>query len=66
MDSYVVNMMTGTSMAIQISLLYAHMVAHTQTPFLSFIVLWFIHVGCCGPGLQLALGLSLGLDIVTL
>ena len=55
----------STSVAIHISLLNASMVAYMQTPFLSFIVLWSIHVGCCGLYPQLALGSSLGPDIIT-
>jgi len=42
MNPYAVHMMSGASVAIHISLLYASMVAHMQTSFLSFIVLWFI------------------------
>jgi len=66
MDPYAVNMMLCTPVAIHISLLYASMVAHVHIPFLSFIVLWSIDVGCCGSYLQLALALSLGPDIMTL
>jgi len=66
MDPHVVNMMLGTSVAIYISLLHANMVAHMHTPFLSFIVLWSMHVGYCGPYLRLAFRMSLGPDIMTL
>jgi len=66
MNPYAVNMMLDTSAAIHISLLYVSMVAHMQAPFLSFIVLWSIHVGYCRPYLHLALGSSLGPDIMTL
>ena len=66
MDPYAVNMMLGTSVAIHISLSYASMVAHMQTPFWSFIVLWSMHVGYCGSYLQLAFRTSLGPDIMTL
>ena len=66
MDPYALNMMSGTSVDIHISLLHASMVALMQTPFLSFIVLWSMHVGYCGPYLQLTLGLSLEPDIMTL
>jgi len=52
-------MMSGTSVDIHISLLHASMVALMQTPFLSFIVLWSMHVGYGGPYPQLAFGMSL-------
>jgi len=42
MDPYAVNMISSTSMAIHISLLYASLVAHMQALFMSlpYMLLW--------------------------